>query len=118
MLAFMGMLIAPSMTVLGVLYFLMAFSMSAQAAATYAIGADKLGKRAAVGIPVIDGFGQLGGVVAPGMMGWIAYRIGLGRALWLVPLFGFMLVVVCLGWEWTDKSAGAELRKEENNEDR
>ena len=85
------------------LYFVMSFFMSAQSAATYAIGADKLGDRAAVGIPLVDGVGSLGSMAAPLMMGSIAEYIGLDRALWLVPLFGLMLSAVSLGWEWLDK---------------
>ena len=86
-------------------YFIMSFFMSAQAAATYAIGTEKLGERLAVGIPMIDGLGSLGSIVAPLVMGSLAIQVGLDRALWLVPAFGAMVSVVCLVWEWLDRSA-------------
>ena len=81
----------------------MAFFMSAQSATTYAIGADKFKGRAAAGIPIVDGIGSLGAIAAPLIVGSIAVTIGLDQALWLVPIFGFMLTFVCLAWEWVDK---------------
>ena len=87
MLFFCAMLFAPSMNILYVLYFIMSFFMSAQAAATYAIDTEKLGERLAVGIPMIDDLGSLGSIVAPLVMGSLAIQVGLDRALWLVPAF-------------------------------
>jgi len=106
MLVFMLMLAAPSMAVLYVLYFLMSFFVSVQSATTYAIGAEKFGDRAAVGIPVADGVGSLGAIAAPWILGSLASQVGLDRALWLIPLFGLMLSIISLGWEWFDKRAG------------
>jgi len=103
MLLFMVMLIAPSMIMLYALYFMMSFFMSAQSAATYAIGADKLKERAALGIPIADGIGGLGSLDAPLIMGYLANQVSLDRALWLIPIFGFTLTFVCLAWEWIEK---------------
>ena len=103
MFVVMGMIVAPSMMVLYVLYFLMAFFMSAQSAATSAIGAEKLKDRAAVGIPLVDGVGSLGSLAAPLIMGSFAVQFGLMRAMWMIPAFGLMLSVISLGWEWLDK---------------
>ena len=103
MIMFMAMLGAPSFTVLYGLYFIMAFFISAQSATTYAIGADKLKDRAAAGIPIADGIGAIGSLAAPLIMGYLANQVGLDRALWLIPLFGFMLTFVALGWELVDK---------------
>ena len=103
MLLFMAMLFAPSMNMVYALYFMMSFFMSAQSAATYAIGAAKLKERAAVGIPIADGIGALGSLAAPLVMGYLAKQVSLDRALWLIPVFGFMLTFVCLAWEWIEK---------------
>ena len=103
MLFFIAMLFSETFFLLYASYFLMAFFMSAQSATTYAIGADKLKDRAAAGIPIVDGIGALGGLVAPLIVGSVAVLIGLDRALWMVPMFGFLLTFVCLAWEWLDQ---------------
>jgi hypothetical protein len=59
-----------------------------------------------VGIPVADGVGSLGAIAAPWILGSLASQVGLDRALWLIPLFGLMLSIISLGWEWFDKRAG------------
>lgn len=103
MLFFIAMLFSQTFFLLRISYFMMAFFMSAQSATTYAIGADKFKGRAAAGIPIVDGIGSLGAIAAPLIVGSIAVTIGLDQALWLVPIFGFMLTFVCLAWEWVDK---------------
>ena len=105
MVMFMFMLSAPSLILLFVLYFVMSFFISAQSATTYAIGADKLGDRAAAGIPIADGIGAIGAMAAPWFMGYLALQVGLERALWLVPVFGFMLAFFVIGWELIEKIA-------------
>lgn len=114
MLIFMFMLITPSMNMLYVLYFLMSVFISAQSATTYAIGADKFGERAAIGIPLVDGVGSLGSLAAPLIMGMFAVWFSLDYALWMIPVFGFMLVMITLGWEWFDSGGtGKRVREAE-----
>lgn len=112
MLIFMFMLIAPSMNMLYVLYFLMSIFISAQSATTYAIGADKFGERAAIGIPFVDGVGSLGSLAAPLIMGMFAVWFSLDYALWMIPVFGFMLVMISLGWEWFDRHGTGQQSRE------
>lgn len=103
MLFFIAILFSRTFFLLYVSYFMMAFFMSAQSATTYAIGANKLKGRAAAGIPIVDGIGALGSLAAPFIVGSLALQIGLDRALWLVPIFGFLLTFACLAWERFDK---------------
>jgi len=109
MLLFMFMLIAPSMFMLYAMYFMMSFFIAAQSATTYAIGADKLKDRAAVGIPIVDGIGSLGSLCAPLIIGYLSRPelLGLDRALWLIPFFGFLLMIVSIGWEWVETRSKA-----------
>ena len=103
MVMFMFMLGAPSLKLLFVLYFIMSMFMSAQSATTYAIGAEKFKDRPAAGIPLADGIGSIGALAAPWMMGELAARVGLAKALWLVPIFGFALMFLSIGWELIEK---------------
>jgi len=105
MVMFMFMLKSPGIGLLFVLYFVMSFFISAQSATTYAIGAEKLKDRAAAGIPIADGIGAIGAMAAPWFMGYLADHVGLEKALWLVPIFGFMLTFFVIGWELVEKIA-------------
>lgn len=104
MLMFMLLLTAPTYLMLVVAWFLVGLFMSAQAAMTYAIAVRKFKGAAGIAIPIADGIGSLAMFVGPPLFGSIADAKGEGirAALWLVPVFGFLLSAISLGWEWVD----------------
>ena len=109
MVMFMGMLLVPSFWMLVVGWFMMSFFMSVQAATTYAIGSEKFKGKAGVAIPIADGIGTIGALIGPPLLGWYADLTGgkIGPALWIVPLFGFALAAVAIGWEVYEKKSVA-----------
>ena len=110
MVMFMGMLLVPAYWMLCVGWFMMSFFISVQAATTYAIGTEKFKGKAGVAIPIADGIGTIGALAGPPLLGWYADMTGgkIGPALWVVPIFGFALAAVAIGWELIEKKSAPE----------
>ncbi len=105
MLMFVLALMASSFATFAVMWFLVGFFMSAQAATTYAVGSQKFKELAGIAIPMVDGIGMIGALIGPPLLGHLAELTGQGihASLWLVPIFGLTLTAISLGWQWFDK---------------
>ena len=79
--------------------------LSAQAPTVYSLASAKFADRAGTAVPLVDAIGNIGAILGPPMMGWLAQQMGsLERAAWLIPPMGCVLVAISLGWEFKDRS--------------
>jgi len=81
----------------------------AQAPTTYSIATAKFGARAPAAIPLVDVIGNIGMFTVPWLGGRIADITGdQWKAMWLIPVAGFALVITVLLWELYDRIRGIE----------
>ena len=87
--------------------FLSGAFLSAHAPTLGSLAVAKFGDRAPVVIPLYEGFGTVGGLVGPPLLGLLAMHAGqLGTVMWLIPAAGLGLSTVAIGWEICDRQRG------------
>jgi MFS family permease len=89
------------------LMFLSGAFLSAHTPTLGSLAVEKFGDRAPVVIPLYEGFGAVGGLVGPPLLGLLATHAGkLDAVMWLVPAVGLGLSTIAIGWEFFDRRRG------------
>ncbi len=110
MLLYALVLLIPSYPLGVTLTFFSGALLAAKAPTMYSLAAVKFGTRAAIVIPLMQAYGNLGGLVGPAMLGFLANHFGLWAVLWLIPVLGIVVVVIVFAWEIVDRRrAGTSL---------
>jgi fucose permease len=89
--------------------FFMAFSgvfMSGNAPSMNSYLAQRFGSRLEYAFAIFQGFGALGSATAPRLVGFAGDRIGLEKAVWLIPISSGTLALLAFLWNLLQKRKG------------